>query len=239
MPSKFVRTSVVLLAISLIVAMVYVVFPEQVAELTRVFSTADLKVISQYLRSFGLWAVVVSLGLNILQSMMAIMPSVLLSGANAAVFGLFWGMIISWLGEVLGAALTFGFYRFLGRDALEALLDNNKNKSAAAAMLDRLGQFEHPKQGFWVLVIARLLPFMPSGLVTLLAALSRVSFGVFMVATMVGKAPSLVLETLIGHDLLFFADHKGRLILVLGGLAVIWLIWYYRAKFKWDYRKES
>lgn len=238
MNSKMVRSSLVLLAMVCAVALIYLAFPKEAEELTRVLATADLREVSQYLRSFGIWAVVVSLGLNIVQSMVAFMPSVFLSGANAAVFGLFWGMVISWLGEVLGAAITFWFYRFLGRDALETILARNKDKSVALSAITSLQQLQNPRRGFWALVTARLLPFMPSGLVTLLAAMSRISFGVFFLATALGKAPSLILETLIGHDLLFFAEHKWRLILILGGLAGLWLAWHYRAKLKWPYRKE-
>lgn len=48
---------------------------------------------------------------------------------------------------------------------------------------------------------ARLLPFIPSGIVTFSSAMSNVSIRVFILATACGKIPSILLEVLVSYNL--------------------------------------
>ncbi|MHB8170677.1 MAG: TVP38/TMEM64 family protein [Thermincolia bacterium] len=213
----------VLTGIVATLVIIYLFFPQASYEFITVLASMNPVVIAEYLRSFGLWAVVVSLFLNILQTLVAFMPSVFLSGANAAVFGLFWGGIISWSGEVIGAAISFFFYRYLGRHKMATLMQQPHPQLARFGIdLSRLDQWASRK-GFIAILMARLAPFVPSGLVNLLAALSAVSFISFITATAIGKAPSLILETFIGHDLIFFSENKGRLALFVGLVILLYL----------------
>ncbi|MDA8234515.1 MAG: TVP38/TMEM64 family protein [Clostridia bacterium] len=213
----------ILTAIAVTLVAVFLLFPEASHEFITVVSSMNPQIIAEYLRSFGLWAVAVSLFLNILQTLVAFMPSVFLSGANAVVFGLFWGGIISWSGEVIGAAISFVFYRYLGRHKAAELIQQPHPQLARFGIdLSRLDQWASHK-GFTAVLIARLAPFVPSGLVNLLAALSAINFTSFIAATALGKAPSLILETFIGHDLIFFSENKGRLALFLGLVVLLYI----------------
>jgi len=214
--NRQVRTKIMVVAgLVGVLALIYVLFPQSSRRFLTVLSSMDPVVIADYLRAFGIWAVIISLLLNILQTLVAFMPSVFLSGANAAVFGLFWGGIISWAGEVIGAAMAFTFYRFLGRQGVANLLQR-PHPQLSKLGIDP-GRLDHwtSHRGFSAVLIARLAPFVPSGLVNLLAGISAISFTSFLTATALGKAPSLVLETFIGHDLIFFTANKERLALLL------------------------
>lgn len=172
----------------------------------------DVNQIVDFYRSLGLWAVFISLGLNIIQTFIVFMPSVFLSGANAIVFGLFWGTLISWLGEVIGAALAFILYRYFGRSTMEELEQSRE-------YLQKIDELSS-RRGFGIVLLLRILPAMPSGLINLLAAVSKISFASFMLATALGKLPSLVLETLIGHDLFSWRENLPRLLVVTAIVAV-------------------
>jgi uncharacterized membrane protein YdjX (TVP38/TMEM64 family) len=74
------------------------------------------------------------------------------------------------------------------------------------------------------MLIAFMTPFMPSPLITFAAATVRVHFLDFLVVALIGKAPSIALETLIGHDLLFLSDNWPRLIIAIVMLAVLVLL---------------
>lgn len=190
-------------------------FQEDLSIIWSLIISMDVVEIANYIRSFGPWAILISLVLSILLTLAAFLPSVFLSGANAVVFGLFWGGIISWLGEIIGAAIAFLFYRFLGRRAVTKLIEKKEN----LAYLDKLSS----EKGFVVVLLARLAPFMPSSLVNLLGGISSISFSTFILATALGKAPSLVLETFIGHDLIFFSENQGRLAISLSIVVVFYL----------------
>lgn len=164
--------------------------------------------VTELYRGLGIWAVVISLGLNILQTFIVFMPSVFLSGANAIVFGLFWGTLISWLGEVIGAAIAFVVYRYFGRATVEEL----ENSREYLKKIDEMST----RRGFGIVLVLRILPAMPSGMINLLAALSKISFSAYILATAIGKLPSLALETIIGHDLFSWQENLGRLLTVTG-----------------------
>lgn len=159
------------------------------------------------LRDYGMWAALVSILLNVLISVLGVVPSVFLSGANAVVFGPVVGFFVSLAGEVLGTALTFWLYRLGVRKGLRWKEDRFRWQRA-------LNRLPRHRQAL-VLLFARLTPMMPSGVVTFAAAVSGVRFVDFLVTSAVGKAPSLILETMIGHDLVYFRENKGRLAITL------------------------
>lgn len=49
-------------------------------------------------------------------------------------------------------------------------------------------------KAFWIILCLRILPFIPSGAITLGSAFSKVSIGLFAIASTLGKIPSLIME---------------------------------------------
>ena len=72
-----------------------------------------------------------------------------------------------------------------------------------------------------LLLLARVTPLLPSGLITLIAALSTVKFFDFIIVTLIGKAPSIAMETLIGHDLIRLNENLPRLLI---SIVIIFLL---------------
>lgn len=176
----------------------------------------QIKETSEWLRSFGIWAIFVSLILSIIISLMGVVLSLFLSGANAAVFGIVPGFFISLAGEVIGAGISFWLYRWGYKKV-------SKKSDAQWKWLQRLNGAGRRKQGV-ILLVARMTPVLPSGVITFGAAASTMLFIDFMIITVIGKAPSVAMETLIGHDLLFLNDNMPRLIisiLLLGLLLIL------------------
>lgn len=167
----------------------------------------DVEALTATLRDAGIWAAFVSIFLNVLISVIGVVPSVFLSGANAVVFGPVNGFFVSLAGEVLGAALSFWLYRLGARRGLRWEEDRFRWQRAFNGL--------SRKRQVLVLLSARLAPMVPSGAVTFAAAVSGVRFADFLVTSAAGKTPSLLLETMIGHDLVYFSENKGRLALTL------------------------
>lgn len=177
----------------------------------RRFSPAET--VSLFERHY-FWAVPLSLGLNILISLTGILPSLFLTGANTLVFGFLGGGVLSWCGEILGAGISFLLYRYFLVVPSEGSILNNRWLKPLRSIT--------AKDGFTALLIARVLPMIPSGLINLLAALSPVPFRTFLLATALGKAPSLFLEAFIGHDLFLWRENWPRLLAFLGLTAVLY-----------------
>lgn len=175
--------------------------------------------LAEWLRSWGILGIIGSILLNIVISVAGVLPSIFLSGANAIVYGLVGGFFISLTGEVLGAMVAFLLYRY------------GLQKAAGQKKLEKLAWFHsinsssRLRKGL-AIVLLRMNPFIPSSVVNLAAALTSVSFGDFLLATFLGKIPSMVFETFVGHDLVYLSENKVRLILsLLAGTLVFALFW--------------
>ncbi|WP_114570761.1 TVP38/TMEM64 family protein [Exiguobacterium flavidum] len=131
------------------------------------------------------FAVLVSLIASIVVSTLAL-PSVFITGANLAYFGFADGLTLSIIGEALGAIVSFVLYR----KGLSKWTRRHPLKNRWLIRLQKTQGFE----AFSLILILRLFPFVPSGLVTLISAGSKVSLPLFAAASTVGKIPALVLE---------------------------------------------
>ena len=73
------------------------------------------------------------------------------------------------------------------------------------------------------MAFARALPYFPSGILTAVGAVSRISARDYIIANLIGKFPSTALEVVIGHDIVNFQQHSQRLgVLVVIVALVFW-----------------
>ncbi|WP_340372935.1 VTT domain-containing protein [Peribacillus sp. FSL E2-0218] len=82
---------------------------------------------------------------------------------------------------------------------------------------------------FWMILLLRLLPFVPSGVINLAAALSKTSILIFFVATSIGKMPALLIEAYSVNQVLK-ASNEGKIFLVLLLLIMAFLYYVKRNK---------
>lgn len=213
------------LAILAIVVLTYMWQPEFFHHAYGIIEKGDIVALAEYLRSFGPSAVLITLLLFVVMTFTIVFPFMILSGAAGIVFGLFWGTIISWSGEVLGAIVMFIFARYFFRKAIE----NWIKKSAYLKQVDDYSA----ANGFKALLAARLLPLAPSGIITAVAAISRISFKDFFLATLIGKLPPVVIKVLLGHDLVFAGENMSRLILTIVFVIIIYAaLWWHKKRKK-------
>lgn len=147
--------------------------------------------LAQYLRSFGAMTVFVSLLLMVLQTLFTPLPLFLLAGANGFIFGLWYGILITLTGSILGASIAFYLARGFGRGIVYRCL-----KQTYMAKVDKMSCSEGP----WMVFMARLIPVIPSSIISYVAGLSKMAFRGFFIATAVGKLPEIVIYTALGHS---------------------------------------
>ncbi|MGD7049917.1 VTT domain-containing protein [Rossellomorea marisflavi] len=131
-------------------------------------------------------AVVISIVLNIVISVLGVVPSVFLTAANLAVFGLWGGIGVSFIGEVIGALIAF----FLYRKGFGQLKDR---KGFPNPKVQRL-LVASGKDSFLLILSLRIMPFVPSGLVTFIAAIGKTPWPIFAAASSLGKIPAILIE---------------------------------------------
>ena len=185
--------------------------------------SGNVDALAEYLRSFGPWAMLISFILDVLINAGSIFPSIFLSTANGLIFGLPLGITISWLAETVGVVISFFLMRFFFRSTAEAIIA----KSNSLQHIDEAGG----KHGLEWMAFARALPYFPSGILTAVGAVSRISAKDYIIANLIGKFPSTALEVVIGHDIVNFQQHSQRLgVLVVIVALVFWGYKKYRDK---------
>lgn len=215
------------LAIIAIIGLTYIWQPEFFHNAYGIIEKGDIAALAEYLRSFGSSAVLITIMLFVVMTFTIVFPFMILSGAAGIVFGLFWGTIISWSGEVIGALFMFVFARYFFRHAVEGWI----SKSRYLKQVDDYSA----ANGFKALLFARLLPLAPSGIITAVAAISRISFKDFFLATVIGKLPPVVIKVLLGHDIVFAGENMTRLIIIILLVVVIYLgLWWHKRRKKAD-----
>ncbi|TCJ13996.1 TVP38/TMEM64 family protein [Flaviaesturariibacter flavus] len=161
------------------------------------------------------WAVAISLLVSTLVAVLGLVPSVFVTAANLAFFGFGGGLAVSFAGEAVGAVISFLLYRRGFRQRTAAALTRFPRLERLTAAQGR--------EAFGLVLSLRLLPFVPSGLVTFAAAVGRISTGSFILASTIGKAPALVLEAYSVYEVGRFSG-TGKVILVLAALALLFFV---------------
>lgn len=156
--------------------------------------------------------IVISILLNALIAVAGVLPSAFLTALNVQLLGFGPGVTVSIIGEAAGAVLSFILYR-------KAL---HRYTSPDGKRLRRLREAEGVEAWFLVLSL-RLMPFVPSGLVTLSAAFSRMSLPSFAVASTIGKVPALFIEALAVTAVLTVST--GWQLVLVAVLAVLYVFW--------------
>lgn len=151
--------------------------------------------------------------LVLLQTLVPFIPFVVVAGVNVLLFGFWPGFIVNYVFACLGAVIAYFVAKNLGRAWVQSKLSKYSHLDK---FNDRL-----KRHGIWFIVASRIIPVLPSFAINLGAAVMKVRTRHFIIGTLIGKAPMIFLESLIGHDLLHFGEHKGRLMILLIVFAVM------------------
>ena len=154
------------------------------------FSQEDFR---SYIRSYGPWAWVVMLGLQILQVFVALIPGELLETAAGFVFGPWWGTVICYVGVALASCLVFLLTRRFGIKLVEAFADREK------LLQLRFLNTQRKREGMLFLLF--FLPGTPKDLLTYFVGLTDISLGEFLLISLVARFPSIISSTLGGNFL--------------------------------------
>ncbi len=116
-------------------------------------------------------------------------PRPLLNLAAGALFGVQTGLVAALAGTVIGAQIAFGLGRVLGQAALRPLLRARLLKAAD-------GQLS--RHGFRSMMAVRLFPGVPFWAANYAAAVSRMRWPAFLLATAVGSVPNTAAYVVAG-----------------------------------------
>lgn len=212
---------VVLLTLLVVLVALYAMhasFQEHVNEIWSVASSGDQQAIRDYLKGWGAWGPIASVGLMLLQGIFAPIPASVIQLANGVVFGVFWGAILNLIGQMAGATAAFYISRSLGRAAAEKLVGKfNKQQFVE----DWLMQW-----GSKALFVIRAIPGMPSDFVSYLLGLTRMPARTYLLVSFFGYIPQSFAYSWLGDratEYFWWIVLGGFLVsFVIGG--VVWIV---------------
>ncbi|MET9623879.1 TVP38/TMEM64 family protein [Streptomyces sp. NPDC006464] len=121
----------------------------------------------------------------------AFVPRPILNLAAGALFGTQAGLVAAVAGTVLGAGISFTLGRVLGQDALRPLLRGRWLKAADGVL---------SRHGFRSMLAIRLFPGVPFAAANYCAAVSRMGYVPFLLATGLGSIPNTAAYVVAGSE---------------------------------------
>lgn len=181
----------------------------------------NLYLMSAYLKEFGFLAPFVAFGLFIIQAALPIFPYIILAAAGGLLFGWKMGFFLAWLGALAGACLAFWIFRYSSADWAQRVIKRRFNYD--------IGKID-TGMAFWSILLARIIPVIPTPAINAAAALTGVSFWNFFFSSALGKIPTAILYTGLGISLFKYKDIKLTLILLGATISLAAIGHYYSRK---------
>jgi phospholipase D1/2 len=166
------------------------------------------------------WQGVVAVLLAFLLSSLLFVPVTIVIAGTGALFGPLLGPAYALAGSLLAAAAAFAVGRLLGRDWVRQLASRR-----VMALNRRL-----TRHGLVAMTVLRLFPVAPFTVVNLIAGASEIRARDYMLGSLIGMSPGIVLMTLFGDRLGAWLrePNLGNLAVVVGiaalALALAWVL---------------
>lgn len=179
----------------------------------RLFKHPDL--LRQLILNTGIWAPLVTVGLQMIQVLIALLPGQVVAFVSGYVFGGLKGTIISMVGITIGSVIAFLLTRLTGRRLLKYFLHKTT--------FERLDDYIL-KNGPLLLFLLLLIPNPLGDSVYYLAGLTNFPLSFFIILVIICRLPSNILHNMIGAKGVNFTIYHW---IIFGLIIVIFVLLYY------------
>jgi uncharacterized membrane protein YdjX (TVP38/TMEM64 family) len=177
--------------------------------------------IGLWLAELGVWAYVVA---PLVMTVVAVLPipAEAPAMANGVMFGPVMGSLITWIGALAGAWISYEIARSWGRPVAERMVGR-----VGLEKFDRIAE----DAGWWGLIVLRLIPMVAFTALNWGSGLCVVPRGRFLWTTALGIAPGVILFTSTGVGLgaLYRRSPTVTVGLVLAVVSAM-MLWVYRRR---------
>lgn len=170
---------------------------------------SDREKMNDFIESFGAYAPLAFIGLQVLQVLLAPVPGELTGFIGGYLFGIGPGVVISTIGLTIGSSLAFLIARRLGLPFVRRFVGE-----------EIMGKFDSlmERQGAFFSFFFFLIPGLPKDYFCYLLGLSPMHLVTFLIISTVGRLPGTLLLTMQGHSI---RDEHYRMFFVIMGLALV------------------
>ena len=160
------------------------------ATLSRFFPVVSfVEALQEHVMSWGAWAGIcyplLFAACNIL-----LLPGGVLAVGGGFFFGLWWGFLIVFAGNIVSTAISFSLSRFVARRWFERKLSDNPTLRALGPAVER--------ESWKIILLSQLHPLFPTSLLNYFYGLTRIRFSTYMLWASIGRMPGLFFYAYIG-----------------------------------------
>src|SRR5438874_1610400 len=172
------QVAVLVLAIALVFA------------LSRFFPVVDfIQALQKRVMSLGAWAAICYPLLFAICNVL-LLPGGILAVGGGFFFGLWWGFLIVFVGNIVGTAISFTLSRSIARRWFQQKLSTNPTLRAFGPAVER--------ESWKIILLSQLHPLFPTSLLNYIYGVTRIGFGSYMLWASVGRIPGVFLYVYLG-----------------------------------------
>jgi uncharacterized membrane protein YdjX (TVP38/TMEM64 family) len=158
--------------------------------LSRFFPVIEfIDALQRRVMSLGAWAAVcyplLFAACNIL-----LLPGGILAVGAGFFFGLWWGFLIVFAGNLIATAVSFALSRSIAQRWFRRKLSDNPTLRALGPAVER--------ESWKIILLSQLHPLFPTSLLNYFCGLTRIRFSTYMLWASIGRVPGLFLYAYVG-----------------------------------------
>lgn len=119
-----------------------------------------------------------------------LLPGGILAVGGGFFFGLWWGLLLVFLGNVVGTGISFVCSRWVANRWFRQRLSQNKTLRLIEPAVER--------EGWKIILLSQLHPLFPTSLLNYLYGLTTIRFGTYMLWASLGRIPGLFVYVYVG-----------------------------------------
>src|SRR5215469_14293763 len=148
-----------------------------------------IEALQQRVMSWGAWAAICYPLLFALCNIL-LLPGGILAVGGGFFFGLWWGFVIVFAGNIVSTTISFALSRFVAKHWFRQKLSTNPTFSALGPAVER--------ESWKIILLSQLHPLFPTSLLNYFYGLTRIRFSNYMFWASVGRVPGLYLYVYAG-----------------------------------------
>jgi uncharacterized membrane protein YdjX (TVP38/TMEM64 family) len=147
----------------------------------------------QYIHSFGMLGVLVYIGFQVLQIVIAVIPGEFIQIAAGYLYGVFFGTIYITIGTLIGTVIVFYLTRLIGYSLIKLFVQQKD--------LEKFNFIINNPRAEIALFLLFLIPGIPKDTLTYLAGLTPINAARFFIISIIARFPSIVGSAVIGSNI--------------------------------------
>lgn len=172
--------------------------------------------VEQWMHAMGDFGYILGFLLPFIESFIPVLPVFVFVFVNVDTFGLFLGIVISWLGTFLGSFVVFLIIRYFSNTRV---MQKVKNRRDVRKFLNFIN-----KQGVTPIFVLLCFPFTPSSLMNVVAGLSQMKVKTFFLVLAASNLIAMALTGILGREMHSILSSPIRVVIVVIILIGLWIL---------------